>query len=72
MSCVTRKKRNDQGSSLTTKFGRSNGTEAPKALTNLVSSYSNQLFDDIDFTRNLFFSCLDQLNTFEMYQIIAR
>jgi len=74
MSCVGRKKRNTQNNSSTIKFNRSDGTEAPKALTNLILPYTNQSleeFDDIDFAQKIFFSCLDQLNTSEMHQIIA-
>jgi hypothetical protein len=58
MSCVGRKKRNTQKNLSTIKFNRSDGTEAPKALTNLILSYTNQSledFDDIDFVQKLFF-----------------
>lgn len=74
MSCVGRKKRTNEKKSSTIKFNRSDGTEVPKALTNLIFSYTNQSleeFDDMDFAQKMFFSCLDQLNTPEMYKILA-
>jgi hypothetical protein len=74
MSCVRQKKRNNQSNPLSIIFSRSDDTEVPKTVKNLILSYTNQTleeFDDNDFTQKLFFSCLDQLNTSEMHQIIA-
>lgn len=74
MTCIGRKNRNNEKICSTIKFNRSDGSEAPKALTNIIVSYTNQSleeFDDMDFCEKIFFSCLDQLNTPEMCNILA-
>ncbi len=58
MSCVRQKKRNNQSNPLSIIFSRSDDTEVPKTVKNLILSYTNQTleeFDDNDFTQKLFF-----------------